>query len=98
MSAGSSSQLAACFSVDRTKYLMFSKSMPDRSEPQVGIGLWGDSGTALRPRGRDEVVEVLELVAGQIRAAGGHRLAAEQLQALQPQVQLPFRLVLLGRD
>src|SRR3984957_5272541 len=39
MSAGSSSQLAACFSVDRTKYLMFSKSIPDRSEPQVGMGL-----------------------------------------------------------
>src|SRR5215472_13320854 len=39
MSAGSSSQLAACFSVDRTKYLMLSKSMPDRSEPQFGIGL-----------------------------------------------------------
>src|SRR5262244_2259478 len=39
MSAGRSSQDAACFSVDRTKYLMFSKSMPDRSEPHVGIGL-----------------------------------------------------------
>ncbi len=39
MSAGRSSQLAACFSVDRTKYLMFSKSMPVRSAPQAGIGL-----------------------------------------------------------
>src|SRR5258707_6784122 len=39
MSAGSSSQFAACFSVERTKYLMFSKSIPDRSEPQVGMGL-----------------------------------------------------------
>ena len=38
MSSGRSSQLAACFSVDRTKYLMLSKSMPPRSEPQVGIG------------------------------------------------------------
>ena len=38
MSSGRSSQLAACFSVDRTKYLMLSKSMPDRSAPQVGIG------------------------------------------------------------
>jgi hypothetical protein len=28
MSAGSSSQLAACFSVERTKYLMLPKSMP----------------------------------------------------------------------
>src|SRR5215467_12484436 len=39
MSAGSSSQLAACFSVERTKYLMLSKSMPVRSAPQFGIGL-----------------------------------------------------------
>src|SRR3954447_5329608 len=39
MSAGSSSQLAACFSVERTKYLMLSKSMPVRSAPQCGIGL-----------------------------------------------------------
>jgi len=31
MSAGSSSQLAACFSVDRTKYLMFSRSRSGRS-------------------------------------------------------------------
>src|SRR5690242_7085300 len=39
MSAGSSSQLAACFSVDLTKYLMLSKSIPDRSAPQLGMGL-----------------------------------------------------------
>src|SRR6266508_2507953 len=39
MSSGSSSQLAACFSVDRTKYLMLSKSMVSRSAPQCGIGL-----------------------------------------------------------
>ena len=39
MSSGSSSQEVACFSVDRTKYLMLSKSIADRSEPQVGIGL-----------------------------------------------------------
>src|SRR5206468_5397451 len=49
MSAGRSSQLAACFSVERTKYLMFSKSMPDRSEPQVGMGLRLNS---LRPFSR----------------------------------------------
>src|SRR5712691_10885559 len=36
MSAGRSSQLAACFSVERTKYLMLSKSMSARSAPQVG--------------------------------------------------------------
>src|SRR6202034_1570919 len=38
MSAGRSSQFSACFSVERTKYLMLSKSMPDRSEPHAGIG------------------------------------------------------------
>src|SRR4051812_23113733 len=39
MSAGRSSQVAACFSVERTKYLMFWKSMPVRSAPQFGMGL-----------------------------------------------------------
>jgi hypothetical protein len=39
MSAGSSSHDVACFSVERTKYLMLSKSMPDRSAPQFGMGL-----------------------------------------------------------
>src|ERR1700742_806436 len=39
MSAGRSSHDSACFSVDRTKYLMLSKSMPVRSEPQFGMGL-----------------------------------------------------------
>src|SRR5450631_42936 len=38
MSSGSSSQVVACFSVDFTKYLMLSKSMPVRSEPQLGMG------------------------------------------------------------
>ena len=38
MSSGRSSQVVACFSVDFTKYLMFWKSMPDRSEPQLGMG------------------------------------------------------------
>ena len=38
MSSGRSSQVVACFSVDFTKYLMFWKSMPVRSEPQLGIG------------------------------------------------------------
>ncbi|CAB5025961.1 unannotated protein [freshwater metagenome] len=38
MSSGRSSHEVACFSVERTKYLMLSKSMPPRSEPQFGIG------------------------------------------------------------
>src|SRR3954464_5653193 len=43
MSSGRSSQDSAFFSVDRTKYLMLSKSMPDRSEPQVGMGFLPNS-------------------------------------------------------
>jgi hypothetical protein len=50
MSSGSSSQDAACFSVDRTKYLMLSKWMPDRSEPHVGIGFFSKSFRPLRRR------------------------------------------------
>ena len=54
--------MAACFSVERTKYLMLSKSMPD----EVG-------------------------------APGRHRLAVEELEALQAQVEHPLRLALLAR-
>ncbi len=50
MSSGRSSQEVACFSVDRTKYLMLSKSMPDRSEPQVGIGFLPNSRSDFRRR------------------------------------------------
>ena len=50
MSAGRSSHDSACFSVDRTKYLMLSKSMPDRSAPQVGIGLRPKYLQALEPQ------------------------------------------------
>ena len=49
MSSGRSSHEAACFSEERTKYLMLSKSMPLRSEPQVGMGLRRKS---LRPFSR----------------------------------------------
>ena len=47
MSAGRSSQVAACFSVERTKYLMLSKSISDRSEPQLGIGFLSKIDSAL---------------------------------------------------
>src|SRR6476469_2589486 len=50
MSSGRSSQVWACFSVDRTKYLMVSKWMPDRSAPQVGIGCRSNSLSALSRR------------------------------------------------
>ncbi len=53
MSAGRSSQVAACFSVDRTKYLILSKSIPDRSAPQVGMGLRPKS---FRPLSRSCVI------------------------------------------
>jgi len=47
MSAGRSSQVAACFSVERTKYLMLSKWMPERSEPHCGIGFLSNMASAL---------------------------------------------------
>src|SRR5680860_1303019 len=46
MSSGRSSHEEACFSVDFTKYLMLSKSMPVRSLPQVGIGFLPNSRSA----------------------------------------------------
>ena len=61
-------------------------------------------GRQLVPAGRlllgrpDEVLDVLEIDARQIRTPRGHGLAPEQLQALQPQVQHPLRLVLQCRD
>ncbi len=48
MSSGRSSQDSACFSVDRTKYLMLSKSMPERSEPQFGMGFFSNRRRPLR--------------------------------------------------
>ena len=42
--------VAACFSVERTKYLMLSKSMASRSAPQVGIGLRPNRRRPLRRR------------------------------------------------
>ncbi len=50
MSSGRSSQDSACFSVDCTKYLIVSKSMPPRSEPQVGIGFLPNSRRPLSRR------------------------------------------------
>src|SRR5512142_2233849 len=50
MSAGSSSQVVACFSVERTKYLMLSKSMVVRSAPQSGSGLRSNSRSPLSRR------------------------------------------------
>src|SRR5262249_14861848 len=49
MSAGRSSQVAACFSVERTKYLMLSKSIPDRAQPRWGLGFLSERGRRLAP-------------------------------------------------
>jgi len=48
MSSGNSSQEDACFSVERTKYLMVSKLMPERSAPQVGMGFFSNRRKPLR--------------------------------------------------
>ena len=40
--------MVACFSVDFTKYLMFWKSMPVRSEPQLGMGFLSNSRSDFR--------------------------------------------------
>ncbi len=46
----------------------------------------------------DEVLDVVEVDAGQIGTPGRHRLAAEVLQALEPVLQHPLRLTLAGGD
>jgi hypothetical protein len=48
--------------------------------------------------GLHEVLDVLEVDAGQVGAPAGHGLPAEELQALQAQVEHPLGLVLAGRD
>ena len=48
MSSGRSSHVAACFSLERTKYLMLSKSMPSSPAPQPGMGFLSKILRALR--------------------------------------------------
>ena len=50
-------------------------------------------GRGLLLAGADEVLDVLEVDARQVRAPGRHRLAVEELEALQAQVEHPLRLV-----
>ena len=77
MSAGRSSQDAACFSVERTKYLMLSKSMPERSAPQRGIGLRSNRSQRLEPELEHPLRLVLQggdvgdHVGGQAASCGG---------------------------
>jgi hypothetical protein len=63
MSSGSSSQLVACFSDERTKYLMLSKWMPDRSEPQVGMGFFSNS---FRPLSRISSIQAGSLLSAEM--------------------------------
>ena len=42
--------VAACFSVERTKYLIVSKKIPERSEPQFGIGFFSNSARPFKRR------------------------------------------------
>ncbi len=55
-------------------------------------------GLGLLLGGADEVLDVVEVDAGEVGAPGRHGLLAEQLQALETQVQHPLGLVLLRRD
>src|SRR5205814_9864506 len=48
--------------------------------------------------GADEVLDVVEVDARQVGPPGGHRLAAEVPQSLEPQLEHPLRLVLPRRD
>src|SRR4029453_17274190 len=82
MSAGRSSHVAACFSVERTKYLMLSKSMPSRLEPHCGIGFLLNVRSA---RSR-----LPSIPSGSFFFDGAHRA--------QPTLEHPPRLVFFGRD
>src|SRR5699024_3220115 len=55
-------------------------------------------GGGLLLRGADEVLDVVEGDAGQIRAPGGQRLLVEELQRLEAALEHPLGLVLAGRD
>ena len=48
--------------------------------------------------GAHEVLDVVEVDLAEVGAPRGHRLALEQLQALEPGLEHPLRLVLQGRD
>src|SRR5699024_5544314 len=48
--------------------------------------------------GADEVLDLVEVDARQVRAPGGHGLLVEDLEGLQATLEHPLRLVLLGRN
>ena len=43
-------RMGACFSVERTKYLIVSKKIPLKSDPQLGIGFFSNNERPLRRR------------------------------------------------
>ena len=55
-------------------------------------------GGGLRLGGPHEVLDVLEVDAGEVRTPVGHRLAAEELQRLEPPLEHPLGLVLAAGD
>ena len=72
-------------------------------DAQLVVGVLDVGGQVIPGRrlllgGPDEVLDVLEVDAGQVCPPVRHGLAVEQLQALQPQVEHPLGLVLLARD
>src|ERR1700735_1113361 len=95
MSAGRSSQLSACFSVERTKYLMLSKSMPDRSEPHAGIGF--------RPKYFSPLSRFSSIHSGSFFRGEMSRTTSLDTPRFggrppPPLLQHPLRLVFAGRD
>src|SRR4028118_1407316 len=104
MSSGRSSHEAAWASVERTKYLMLSKSMPERSEPQSGIGLRPNSLKALRRRSSIHSGSLLRremsvtTSSSTPRPAGAPAGAAARLRGLGPPLEPPLGLALATRD
>ena len=92
MSSGRSSQEVACFSVDFTKYLMFWKSMPVRSEPQLGIGLLAEQPQRLQA----QVEHPLRLVLARRDVADD--LVVEAALAVAPAVSTVGPAVLVGAE
>src|SRR3982074_1236294 len=91
MSAGRSSQLAACFSLDRTKYLIVSKWIPARPATQLGIGLRSKSFSAFRRvsrihSGSDFLAEMSRTTSS---LSPRRALAPAESESAQPYAYLP---------
>src|SRR3984893_1031602 len=98
MSSGRSSQDSACFSVERTKYLMLSKSMPDRSEPQFGMGLRPKYFSPLSRFSSIHSGSFLRAEMSRNNSSEGPGLAEKVLHPVDPVLHHPLRFVLAGGD